>query len=146
MTGSELKPSVEKTEPLTVDTNALLKCGEQLLLESLEVGRQFCRAMVGFSLTAIPVYVGLLKLFFPSAGMQMTGPRYAWVIPVALFLAAASVAVWGYLPKFGNVSLELVDELRSTRNAAVRHRHQAGVGSFILFVLGVIASVIVLLH
>jgi hypothetical protein len=98
MNESRPEPVVEAVEPLSPHAKAVLAAGQKLVLESVEIGREFCKAMVGVSLTAIPAYVGLLKLFLPSdeSPTKIFGPL--WTAPVGLFLLAAAVSVGGHLP------------------------------------------------
>lgn len=137
-------PVVESIEPLSPHSKAVLQAGEQLVLESVETGRQFCKAMVGASFTAIPVYAGLLKLFIHEGANPSRTVGYSWIIPVLLFVLSATVAAGGHLPGRRSLSLEVLEELEAALRQAILRRYWCGVASFALFSFGVIASVAIL--
>jgi hypothetical protein len=137
-------PVVESAEALSPHAKTVLEAGQKLLLESVEVGRQFCQAMVGVSLTAIPAYVGLLKLFLPAeqSPTGVAGPL--WIVPVALFLLAAAVSVGGHLPGRNAISLDLLDEVETTLRRATSRRFWCGILAFGRLSCGIASSMLVL--
>lgn len=132
---------VESAEPLTPHSEAVLEAGRRLVLESVEVGRDFCKSMVGVSLTAIPAYVGLLKLFLPSDASPAKVAGLVWVIPVGLFLLAAAVSVGGHLPGRRSVSLELLEEVEATLAHAISRRFWCGAVAFVAFAIGIVVGI-----
>ena len=55
---------VVKTRPISPADQALYDAGKQMLADSVSVGREFCKFMVGVSTGAIPLYLALLALAF----------------------------------------------------------------------------------
>lgn len=48
--------------PLSIDEEALIEAGRRLLLESIDVSRDFAKQMITVSSGAIPIYVALLGI------------------------------------------------------------------------------------
>jgi hypothetical protein len=46
--------------PLSIDEETIIEAGRTLLLESIDVSRDFAKQMITFSSGAIPIYVALL--------------------------------------------------------------------------------------
>ena len=132
-----------KVEPnlLTPHTKAVVAAGERLLIESIEAGREFCKSMISISLTAIPAYIGLLKLFIPKDHLISDVAGSFWLIPVALFILSAAAFVFGYLPVKGVVSIDLPDEIEVAMNKAINRRFWLGLSGFVLMCLGIGAGV-----
>ncbi|MCP4602151.1 MAG: hypothetical protein GY847_16815 [Proteobacteria bacterium] len=130
--------------PLSPHTKALLKAGERLLTESVETGREFCKSMIGISLTAIPIYVGLVKAFVPKDKIIMDLVGLIWVFPVGLFILAAVILLTGYMPGRNRVSIELPGEIEETLNRAINRRFWVGVIGFIMLCAAIVAGVVVL--
>src|SRR5690242_18221621 len=57
---------VGPAEPVSPHNQALYEAGKQMLVESISVGREFCKFMVGVSTGAIPLYLALLQLALPK--------------------------------------------------------------------------------
>jgi hypothetical protein len=144
MSGEDTRVIVDSVAPLSVHQKAVADAGERLLLESVQTGREFCKAMVGISFAAVPTYVGLLKLFLPDNVSPLQTVGSVWMLPVALYLLAATVSVGGYLPSRTAVSLDLPEEIEKTLRMATSRRFWCGVAAFSLLAVGVSASLAVL--
>ncbi|QQD72818.1 hypothetical protein [Acidithiobacillus ferrivorans] len=135
---------IESVEPLSPHAKAVLEAGQQLFLDSVEVGREFCKTMVGTALTAIPVYVGLIKLFLPTGSSPITVIGIGWFVPVVLFLLSAAVSVGGHLPGRTLICLDLPAEIEAALAKATARRFWCGVIAFVFMAAGIIDCVYVL--
>jgi hypothetical protein len=90
-----------RTAPESPHNAALYEAGKQLLVDSVEVGRDFCKFMVGVSTGAIPTYLALVglatgKTFRPSftEGLILLTPAVLFLAGAGIFaLAAATFAL-----------------------------------------------------
>lgn len=135
---------VESVEALSPHSKAILEAGQQLVLGSVEVGREFCKSMVGTSLAAIPAYAGLMKLFVRTNASPTQIAGYGWVMPVVFFLLCAAVSVGGHLPGRGSMSLDLPAEINAMLAKAISRRFWCGLAAFGLLSAGIIDAVYVL--
>lgn len=132
---------VEDSEALSPHQQAMLKAGEKLIVESIQTGREFCKALVGVAFSAVPIYVGLVGLVIPKDTAPAKTIGLVWVVPVVIFLVAASVAVFGYLPERRLVSIDLPEELKNMVSGSIARRYWSSVAAFALLVVGVGVSV-----
>lgn len=121
-------------------TEALYEAGKKLLVDSIEVGREFCKFMVGVSTGAIPLYLALVGLATGRSYRPSLVEGTALLVPPAVFLAAAAVFTFGYFPVRSSVSLEVLDEIDAARLATVNRRYRAATRGFALFTLAVLVS------
>lgn len=131
-------PSV-RSDPLSPHDKALLKAGEKLLAESVEVGRDFCKSMIGVATGAVPLYLGLLKAFVPEEWVPNTAWGFPYTVPPALFMAAAVIFVLGYLPSPRMVSLDDPDNLERILSTLAKRRlryARIGFGVLVVAVVG----------
>ena len=56
-----------KDVPLDLSEEVVFDVGKAMLMESISVGREFCKYMIGVATGAVPVYLGLVSLFLPDA-------------------------------------------------------------------------------
>lgn len=119
------QPQIEVTDvqPVTPHNEALYEAGKKLLVDSIDVGRKFCEFMITTSLSAIPLYLGLLKLVLPNNYSLQTTREVAFLFPVFLFLIATGFFAYGYFPQSGQISLDLPHDIENARNRTIRHRH-----------------------
>jgi hypothetical protein len=135
---SELKVEASAQTP---HTEALYEAGKKLLVDSIEVGREFCKFMVGVSNGAIPLYLALVGLAVGKNYRPTLIEGIFLLAPPAVFLIAASVFAAGYFPVHSNFSLELLHEIEAARLAIVKRRYTSASWGFTLFVIAVMLSV-----
>jgi hypothetical protein len=120
---------------------ALYEAGKALLVESVQIGREFCKFMVGVATGAIPTYLALVGL--------ATGKNYRpdfmegvlLLVPPALFLVAAGIFAYGYFPVRTEVSLELPDDIDRARKSNMDRRATCSLVGFIVFGIAVLGAV-----
>lgn len=141
---SERTITVESTEPLSPHQKAVHEAGASLLKDSVETGREFCKSMISTSLTAVPVYVGLVQLFVPEKKILPDVVGVIWLVPAALFLSAAGVFAAGYVPGRSQLSLDLPSDVEKTLSRAINRRYWLGLVGFVLLSSGIVAGIAVL--
>jgi hypothetical protein len=129
---------------ISTQSKVLLALGEELMMQSLTKSQEFCKAMIGTSSGAVPIYIGLLTFAMPDRDVFQ--PNIIWaIIPPLLFLIAMLIFIVGYLPVKGKFSLEIISEIDEYREKTLKRRNaliRAGVG---LFSIGILwASVLVI--
>jgi hypothetical protein len=87
---------VKSVTAVTPHNKALYEAGKKLLGDSLDAGREFCKSMITTSLGAIPVYLALISLALPKEYRPTASEGHVFLIPSALFLAAAIVFTLGF--------------------------------------------------
>src|SRR5438105_2716297 len=73
---------------ITPHNAALYEAGKKLLLDSVSIGQDFCKLMIGLANGAIPIYAGLLTLILPKGFAFGSFEGFVLVIPAFLFLLA----------------------------------------------------------
>lgn len=136
MMPSESPIELESVTEVTPHNKALYEAGKAMLVESIAVGREFCRFMTTTTLSAIPVYLGLIKLVLPK-GTAISIATGKWLVPPSLFLTAAIVFALGYFPGKANISLDLIEDIRKERDRTIKRRWFFAVGGFTLLCIGV---------
>jgi hypothetical protein len=122
---------------LTPHNKALYEAGKKLLIDSVDVGREFCKFMTTTALGAIPTYLALLKLVLPKDYSFQSRDEIIFLVPALLFLLSAILFVLGYFPQKGSLSLDLPDEISRERNATIARRQRFAMGAFLLFAIGI---------
>lgn len=133
---------VSDIEARSPHNEGLYEAGKTLLVDSVEVGRDFCKSMMSVATGAIPVYIALVGLvvgekFRPnlSQGIVLT------LAPGAFLLALIAFAI-GYFPTGLTFSLDIPDQIERARSATIRKRlHWSFIGLGLL-VLGILLSII----
>jgi hypothetical protein len=138
--------TVSDTQAITPHNQALYDAGKEMLVDSISVGRDFCKFMVGVATGAVPLYLGLLALGIPKDYR----PAWWWegvalVAPGLVFLAAAAVFALGFFPRTGAFSLDLPDQIDQARQAAISTRPRFSTWGFVLFGVGAIATIAVVI-
>ena len=103
-------------------SKALLTLGNDLMLQSLNKSQDFCKAMIGTSSGAIPVYIGLLTFAIPDREVLQVNIIWA-IIPPLIFLMAMLIFTTGYLPVKGRFSLEIISEIEEFREKTLKRRN-----------------------
>lgn len=129
--------------PLSPHTKALLKAGERLITESVETGREFCKFMIGITLTAIPIYIGLIKAFIPKDTIISDIIGLVWVFPIGLLILAAVIFLVGYMPNMKRISLVLPDNIEEILTKTINRRFRFSIGGFVIFCAAILSAVVV---
>lgn len=131
---------------ITPHTEAVYEAGKKILVDSVEVGRDFCKFMIGVCTGAIPIYLTLVGLsagrdFRPSLGQGLL-----LLVPATGFLAAAGVFAAGYFPVTSSFSLEVVDEIESARASIVNRRYERARLGFYVFLAAAAAATLMAIY
>ena len=116
---NRIKVEVQDISP---HNKALYEAGKKLLVDSLDVGREFCKFMTTTTLGAIPTYLALLKLVLPKDYPLQSRDEIVFLVPPLIFLASAVLFVVGYFPQKGALSLDLPAEIERERSTTIRRR------------------------
>jgi hypothetical protein len=138
MTNSDDTIQAEVAEDLSPHNRALYEAGKKLLVESINVGREFCKFMTTTVLSAIPLYLGLLKLVLPKDYVLQYSNEITFLIPPVVFLFSSILFILGYFPQSGQLSLDIPDEIERERNITIRRRKRFAVVAFMFFAFGII--------
>ncbi len=133
-------------KPLTVTPHnqALYEAGKQMLVDSISVGREFCKFMVGVSTGAIPLYLALLQFALPKDYRpEWWWKGFAAILPGAGFLAAAATFALGVFPRTESFSLDVVEQIERARGAVIRRRGHFSTIGFALFGAAALAGIVV---
>jgi len=145
MTKNETKIKLEQVQDITPHNKALYEAGKKLLVDSVDVGREFCKFMTTTTLGAIPVYLALLKLVLPKDYSLHSYDEVLFVVPPIIFLISAVLFVLGYFPQKGKLSLDLPDEIERERSVTISRRHRYAVFAFSVFCVGIVLGVWILI-
>jgi hypothetical protein len=141
------RPAVKVVDsaPLSPHAKALYEAGKMMLVDSIEIGRDFCKSMIGISTSAIPVYLGIVAFIIPEEYQLGIPAGIIIAVPAIGFLAAALLFVAGYLPRSGTLSLNDPDEIDRERARLMNHRWfwiRAGSWAFFLSMAGAIGAIV----
>lgn len=131
---------VEGVEPITPHNKALYEAGKKMLVDSIEVGREFCRFMITTSLSAIPVYIALVGLVVPKSQADGLAHPVSLLVSPFLFLVAVLLFTVGYFPGRADFSLDLPANIEALRRTAVARRRCYAILGFVAFLLGVVVG------
>lgn len=141
--------NVVSPSPITPQNNALLEAGKNILLESVSVGRDFCKEMITISSGAIAIYLGLLTFirpeYFEKINLSFSNSFIA-LLPAFLFLAATLCFALGYYPRKTEFSLDVIDGVNGITNERTKMINNRAFWArlgFIAFSLGIAAAIIV---
>ena len=133
---------VEAAAAETPTETALFEAGKTLLVETVQVGREFNKFMVGVATGAIATYLSLIGLAVGKNYRPTVEEGIALLASPALFLLAAAVFAFGYFPVKGTISLDLPDDIEKARKETADRRYTCAFIGFVLFGLGVAAAVV----
>lgn len=108
---------VKSVSPLQPGTEALFDLGKSMLADSISVGREFAKFMIGVATGSIPVYLGLLTLL----GVKRTT---SWLLfaPPGLMVVSTILFVLAHFPRYGSFSLDVAEEIEAARVRAMSNR------------------------
>jgi MFS family permease len=127
--------------PLSPHNEALYETGKEIMKNSLSTGRDFCSSMITISSGAIPVYLGLLGFVLPENFEMTLSELVLSVVPPFVFLVSALVFVFGYLPKVGRFSLNVVEEIEQAYESVLKRRKNLIMLGVALFSVGSILAI-----
>lgn len=136
--GDDTAVQADIVEDISPHNKALYEAGKNLLVESIGVGREFCKFMTTTTLSAIPIYLALLKLVLPKDYVLQSHDEFVFLAPPVMFLASSVVFVLGYFPQRGRLSLDLPAEIERERSKTIVRRQRFAVIGFVIFVAGVL--------
>lgn len=126
-------------------SQAIYEIGKSMLIDSLETGREFCKFMTTFSISAIPIYLGLLTFIIPEHYILGSAAGFTISLPAIAFLIASIVFALGYLPIKSKISLELIEEIEKERNRIVQRRSIYITIGFVVFILACLMAIYVVI-
>ena len=138
MSGIQVGPA----QPVSPQDQGLYEAGKQLLVESISVGREFCKFMVGVSTGAIPLYLALLTLALPKDYRPAWGKGILAIVPASLFLLAAVTFALGVFPRTGQFSLDYPEQIDAARSKAIDWRRSVSIVGFLLFGVAALMSIV----
>lgn len=130
---------------LTPHDEALFEAGKEILRESVFTGRDFCKSMIGIATGAIPIYLGLLELVWPTEGVTLETKVIA-ICPPLLSLIAAIIFSIGYFPRSNTISLDILEEIEESITSSIKHRLILSRWGFGVFLLGLVTGGIVIFY
>lgn len=146
---SENKPieiSSDEVSLVTPTNQAIYEAGKAMLIESISVGREFCKFMIGTSMSAIPIYLALLKFVLPEKYVPTWEVGIVALIPAVLFLLSGVVFLIGYFPQQGIASLDIPKEIEKERQTTVKRRQKLSVAGFGVFCAAILAGLLITGH
>lgn len=137
-TGEGNRAELEDVQDITPHNKALYEAGKKLLVDSVDVGREFCKFMTTTTLGAIPTYLALLKLVLPKDHSLQAWDEVRFLVPALLFLSSSIIFVLGYFPQKGQLSLDLPAEIERERGVTIRRRYLFAVAGFSILCVAVV--------
>jgi len=98
--------------------------------------------MITVSMSAIPIHFGLLKFALPEEFVLTLKQGIIIVIPTLAFLIAAIIFTFGYYPKIGNFSLDMIDEIENQRTQTIQRRKKITIWGSGFFIFGAILMIL----
>ena len=132
--------SVVEASPASPHDIALFEVGKALLIQSIEIGRDFCKFMISICAGAIPVYLGLLKFVLPEPYTFTAWQKSFTAVALLLFAFALVVFVWGFFPQRGRFSLDIAEVIEEERRTTIRRRYVCSWAVFLIFLAGVVVG------
>jgi len=120
-TSKGIIPIVEVSSS-TIQDEAMLEAGRKLFLNSVDDSRNYCQQMINVAIGAIPVYLAILKLWFPSDQVVPTRVNIFVVIPVLFFLPTTLSFMLGYLPLQYEINIGNLNSIEGLRLNLMRYR------------------------
>lgn len=136
---------VENLKAVTPHNKALQDIGKLMLLESVTVGREFCKFMITLSISAIPIYLALLKLVINEKYILIFSQGMLIVIPPVAYLASSIIFMLGYYPNVGNFSLDLPGEIENERLKIISRRKKQSIWGICIFIFATIGMLVCLI-
>jgi len=136
---------VVETSPTSPHNEALFEAGKALLIQSIEIGRDFCKFMISICAGAIPVYLGLLKFVLPESHTFTTWQGILMVTPLLLFACALVVFVCGFFPQRSRFSLDVAEVIEEERRTTISRRYTCSWLGFCIFLVGLVVGALAII-
>lgn len=130
--------TVSNVQGVTPHNKALYEAGKCMLVESVNIGREFCKFMSATAVGSIPVYIALLNLILPEDHVIKSMDEIKFFFPVFLFLVSGFVFVIGYFPQKGTLSLDLVGDIERDRRTTIIRRQRIAYAGFSIYCITVL--------
>jgi len=124
----------------------LYEAGKALLVESIEVGRDFCKSMITIATGSIPVYLALVGLAVGKEFRPSLGEGIVLVLGPAGFLLSATAFAIGYFPKKSAFSLDMPSEIETARTSTLDKRKLWATIGFGMLLLGIVLAIAGLIY
>ena len=131
---------IEEITAISPTNQAIYEAGKSLLIDSVSTGREFCKFMISNCMSAIPIYLALVKFVLPEKYSLSFNEGIIALIPALLFLVSGIIFVIGYFPQQGKASLDIPAEIERERSNTVRRRQNRSVVGFVIFCFAVVAA------
>lgn len=136
---------IAEVSSLTIQDEAMLETGRKLLLNSVDDLRNYCQQMINVAIGAIPIYLAILKLWFPNDEVAPARVSIFFAVPAFLFLLAMLSFSLGYLPQIYEINIGNLDSIEVARSNLMSYRAKWGLIGFSLFCLGIVVGIICIL-
>lgn len=136
-----VKPLTIKGYPFTPHDEAIFEAGKEMLIDSVKIGRDFCKHMISISTGAIPIYLGLLVLGVSKCIVLNLWGSILMVLPALLFVVSSVLFVIGYFPQKSSLSLEDLSLIKKERNRILLRRQRMAWVGFSVFLAGTVSAI-----
>jgi hypothetical protein len=139
---------VIRVSPISHHNITILEAGKKILLDSVDVSRNFCNEMIITSTSAIAIYLGLLKFIRPEYYEKVDLSVYESIlimIPAFLFLIASVIFSIGYYPRKKKISLDSIESIENARDSIIDIREKLSFIGLSVFSLGVVMAIIIII-
>ncbi len=135
---------VDSIQPMTPHNKAIYEAGKSLLVEAVEVGRDYCKFMITTSLSAIPTYIALLKLILPKDYVLKSIDEVFFLVPIFLFIFSSIAFTLGYFPQKKSIRLDILENIERRRDSIINRRFTYSMIGFILFGISILLASVLL--
>ena len=139
---SELK--VKSVGNVTVHQEAIIEAGKKIIVDSIVIGRDFCKHMISVNTGSIAVYLALVKLLYSAEETISLSNAKHLIIPPLLYLFAAVIFTLGYFPNMKKFSMEVIEEIEHARLTLIKTRRRFTIVGISVFLLATLLAVIFL--
>jgi hypothetical protein len=139
------KPTVTVGESrnLSLSELALLEAAKQLQADSISVGRDYNKSMLGLTLSVIGAYLAIAT--FLTSHRNLGPSTLVMLSPVVLQLISAAIFTIGFHVRLRSWSLDLPTDIRRTLHSLTIWRYRAGLYGTTLLLLSIALASLLLL-
>lgn len=139
------KLEIESIGPLSPQNEVIYEMGKEILKNSLNTARDFCKFMITTTIGAIPIYLGLLKFVLSENNILSGIMLILTVIPLLLFFLSTILFNCGYLPKASRLYLDNINDIEQAYDKIIKIRKIFIFSGTTCFFIGVIVAIISIL-
>jgi hypothetical protein len=136
---------VQEVGAVSPHSEALFEAGKAILRDSISSGREFCKSMIGTSMGAIPIYLGILTFLLPKNIKIEIGQGIVIIVPAIGFLIAATLFTLGYLPISHKFSLDLIEEIEAAFEKNIAYRKRCILSGMTIFIISTLFSMLAII-